>query len=86
VTGKADPEFWSCFNRLPQDIQNIAREKYLLWQEDPFHPSLHFKELTPDIWSARINKQYRALARRKGDLLTWFWIGTHAEYDRLIAS
>ena len=81
---KADPEFWSCFDRLPQDVQEVAREKFRFWQRDPFHPSLHFKQLTPGIWSARVNLYYRALARQRDDFMIWFWIGTHAEYDRLI--
>jgi hypothetical protein len=51
---------------------------------DPFHPSLHFKELVPDLWSVRINIAYRALARRRGDVVVWFWIGTHEQYERLI--
>ncbi len=84
MTGKADPDYWAGFARLPRDIQELARQKHALWRQDPFHPSLHFKEISPGIWSARINRQYRALARRKADLVVWFWIGTHAEYDRLI--
>jgi hypothetical protein len=62
----------------------LRRRKHRLWLENPFHPSLSFKELAPDLWSVRINRQYRALARRKSDLVVWFWIGTHAEYDRLL--
>jgi hypothetical protein len=61
-----------------------ASKQYKLFQVDPFHRSLHFKEIAPGLWSARINKGYRALAYREGDLLNWFWIGTHAEYDRLV--
>jgi len=63
----------------------LARAKYALWRGDPFHPSLHFKEVVTGLWSARITIQYHALARRPGDLIVWFWIGTHQEYDRLIA-
>jgi len=33
----------------------------------------------------RIHQEYRALARRRGDLIVWFWIGTHQQYERLIA-
>jgi Txe/YoeB family toxin of Txe-Axe toxin-antitoxin module len=84
VIAKADPEFWRCFDRLPQDIQSLARQKFAFWLQDPFHPSLHFKEIYSGLWSARINVQYRALARRRDERITWFWIGTHAEYDRLI--
>jgi hypothetical protein len=84
VIDKTDPAFWLAFARLPPDVQDAARHKHRLWLENPFHPSLHFKELAPGLWSARINKQYRALGRRRADLVVWFWIGTHAEYDRLI--
>ncbi len=34
--------------------------------------------------SARVGLHYRALAVRTDDVLAWFWIGTHAEYDQLI--
>jgi hypothetical protein len=44
----------------------------------------HFKEVDPGLWSARITLQYRALGRRRGDLVVWFWIGTHREYEKLI--
>jgi len=84
VTSRATNRFWECFNQLPGQVQRIARLKYRLWIRDPFHPSLQFKELTADLWSVRINQEYRALARRRGDLIVWFWIGTHNQYERLI--
>jgi hypothetical protein len=84
VIGKTVPAFWPDFGRLPLDVQDLAREKHRIWAENPFHPSLHFKELAPGLWSVRINRQYRALGRRTDDLVVWFWIGTHADYDRLI--
>lgn len=84
MNSKTLDTFWACFDRLPPSLQAIAREKYRLWSEDPFHPSLQFKEVSPDLWSVRISVQYRALARRRGDLVVWFWIGPHAQYDRLI--
>jgi hypothetical protein len=85
MTSKATAEFWACFRRLAAGVQEQARKKYRLWQQDPFHPSLHFKEVVPGLWSARINMQYRTLARRRGDLVVWFWIGTHADYDQLVS-
>ena len=65
-------------------MRSAAKEKYKLWRSEPFHPSLHFKELRPGLWSVRITSNYRALALRDNDVVVWFWIGTHAEYDRLI--
>ncbi len=86
MIGKTTAGFWGCFGKLPAAIQESARRRYVLWRQDPFHPSLHFKELYRDLWSVRVNDQYRALGRRRGEMIVWFWIGTHAEYDRLISS
>lgn len=81
---RTNAAFWRCFAQLPTELQQLAREKHRLWLQDPFHASLHFKEITPGLWSVRISAQYRTLCRRERDLVVWFWIGTHAEYDRLI--
>lgn len=83
MNDRANAAFWARFAALPRDIQELARQKHGLWARDPFHGSLHFKELMKGLWSVRINHQYRALARRNGELVLWIWIGTHAEYDRL---
>jgi len=49
---------------------------------DPSHP-LHFKKLDePDIYSARVGLNHRALGVMRGDRIIGYWIGTHAEYDR----
>jgi plasmid maintenance system killer protein len=36
-----------------------------------------------NVWSVRINEQYRAIGERHGDTITWVWIGTHNEFDNL---
>jgi hypothetical protein len=58
-----------------------------LWRDNPFHPSLHFKCINPqeNIWSVRINRNFRALGIWEGDTLTWCWIGSHHDYERFIA-
>lgn len=35
------------------------------------------------VWSVRVNEQYRALGERQGDTIWWAWIGTHNEFDKL---
>jgi hypothetical protein len=62
----------------------LAREKFQVWTRDPFHPSMQFKSLVANVWSVRIGDHYHALARRDGDLIVWFWIGTHEDYNNLI--
>jgi hypothetical protein len=84
VISQTNADFWGCFNALPEEIQRQAREKFQLWQTDAFNPLLHFKPLIKDVWSVRVNQSYRALGRRRGNLIVWFWIGTHAEYDELL--
>jgi hypothetical protein len=86
VISKTRRGFWDRFARLPVPIQKLAITRFQRWRKEPFHPSLQFKELRPALWSVRINDNYRALALRESDLIVWFWIGTHSEYDRLITS
>ena len=35
-----------------------------------------------DIWSVRITRSYRALGIMDTNVVTWFWIGNHDEYER----
>jgi hypothetical protein len=32
----------------------------------------------------RINNNYRAIGRMKDDVIVWFFIGSHADYDSLL--
>lgn len=63
----------------------MADENYALLKADPRHPSLHFKQ-AGRFRSVTVGLHYRALSIEAGDDLVWFWIGHHAEYDRLIAA
>ena len=75
--------FWECYSKLPQDIQELADKNFRLFQHDPRHPSLQFKRIG-SCWSARAGLAHRALAVEDGNGFVWVWIGTHAEYDRMI--
>ncbi len=78
--------FRKAFERLPPYVQQQAREAYQLFLQDSSHPGLRFKQVhaTRLIYSVRISRTYRALGVREGDLMIWFWIGSHDEYDDLI--
>ena len=41
----ASPEFWACLEKLPANVQQLARENYELLKSNPYHPSLHFKSV-----------------------------------------
>jgi hypothetical protein len=77
-------EFWALYESLPPEVQRAARKQFALWRANPRHRSLHFKQIRPSLWSARITDDYRALATRDDEVWLWFWIGTHDMYDRLI--
>jgi hypothetical protein len=36
------------------------------------------------IYAARVGLGHRALGVIEGEVVVWFWIGTHAEYDQLL--
>jgi hypothetical protein len=74
------------FADLPDDVQVDARQAYRLFKSNPSHPSLNFKKLAglDHVYSVRIGLDYRALATLKKNRAVWFWIGSHAQYDRLI--
>jgi len=78
------PEFWKAYAAIPLTIRRQARKAYKVWQANPSHPSLHFKKVGKNLWSARITREYRALALKQGDDYYWFWIGTHDEYDAML--
>lgn len=80
---RATPDFWYYYQQLPKEIQELADRCYNQLQENPRYPSLHFKKVG-SFWSVRIGLHYRALAIQENDDVVWFWIGTHAEYDRLV--
>lgn len=84
MISRTDPHFWKCYNSLPEEIRRLAKENFHLWERNCFHPSLHFKPIKNELWSVRISQSYRALGRRRGALIVWFWIGTHADYDKLL--
>jgi hypothetical protein len=89
VNSRTTERFRKALDALPAEIQVKAHEAYETFRRDSSHPSLRFKQVHPTrpIFSVRITRGYRALAvwNVDGDEdLVWFWIGSHAEYDRLL--
>ena len=82
MTHHAAPDFWSAYRSLPADIRTLADRAFALLKADPYHPSLHFKKIDA-LWSVRVGLHYRALGVEIKDGVLWFWIGTHADYDRM---
>ena len=79
--------FKSLFDELPAEIRQSAQRAYSLFERDTAHPSLQFKRLRGDrqTYSVRIGLGYRALGLAFDETIVWYWIGPHAEYDRLVS-
>ncbi|MBM3787123.1 MAG: hypothetical protein FJW30_22430 [Acidobacteria bacterium] len=88
MTSLATRRFWTLYHALPNEVQELAIKNYRLWRRDSQHPSLHFRRLqgSDDRFSVRVGDHYRALGKLTADTITWVWIGTHSEYDRLVGS
>ncbi len=86
MRSKRSKQFRALFEALPEAVQRQANEAYRIFKSDPTHPGLAFKPIssTSTVYSVRVGIHYRALAFRRADYWLWFWIGPHAEYDKLI--
>jgi hypothetical protein len=87
VKSRTTAKFRKGFAELPVSVQEQARAAYRQFIRDPWHPSLRFKPVSPNlpIYSVRIGKGYRAVGQRDESGVVWFWIGPHAEYDKLLS-
>jgi hypothetical protein len=79
-------DFIACFSTLPPRIKRLARKNYRLWKQNPSHPGLQFKLVGKrmPVYSVRVGLGWRALGLRVDDSIVWFWIGSHAEYEKII--
>ncbi len=86
MKSRATPRFWAAYRTLPPETRKLAKKNYRLFDDDPQHPSLRFKKIhgTDTVHSVRVGYGYRAVGLLEGDEITWIWIGSHAEYDRLL--
>ena len=87
MRSRVNERFRKAFDELPEEIQRRSRKAYARWHENPSHPSLQYKKVhgTQPIYSVRIALGWRAIGILQGEEMIWFWIGSHAEYDKLLA-
>ncbi len=87
MNSRTTERFRKSFAQLPGQVQQQARQAYQKFKQNPNRPSLRLKKVhsTRPIYSVRISLDYRALGVREGEEIIWFWIGSHADYDKLLA-
>jgi len=79
----ASERFWQLYRELPGEVQRLADKQYELFRKDPFHVSLHLKQVG-EVWTVRIGRSHRAIGYREGDAFYWGWIGSHEAYNKLL--
>lgn len=86
MISRTTDEFRKNFDGLPKEVQSIALSKFKIWKNNPGHPSLRFKQISSlkPVYSIRISIGYRAIGVKESDVIIWFWIGSHSDYDKLI--
>lgn len=88
---RRSPRFNDLFAGLPDHVQALARGAFRLFCDNPSHPSLRHHALAnskrgshvPGSFSVSVSMRYRAIYYAEGGVNVWYWIGTHAEYDKL---
>ncbi len=67
-------------------MQKLADKSFELLKANSHHPSLHLKiGGSKQLWSVRVGAHYRALGVEKPEGIVWFWVGSHAGYDKLLS-
>ena len=87
MKSRTTAKFRKAFAELPVSTQGQARAAYRQFMRDPWHPSLRFKPVHSrlPIYSVRVGKGYRAVGQRDENGVVWFWIGSHADYNKLLS-
>ena len=80
--------FRKAYAELPEHIKTQTIKAYRIWKKNIHHPGIQFKQIhkAEPIYSVRITLSYREIGVKEKNTIVWFWIGSHAEYDKLIAS
>lgn len=79
----ATARFWVLYDALPKDVRETADKNFQLLKADPRHPSLHLKRIGA-VWSVRVGDRFRALGHEVPEGIQWFWVGSHADYDKIV--
>ncbi|MGL5076668.1 MAG: type II toxin-antitoxin system RelE family toxin [Waterburya sp.] len=88
MKSRTTKKFRQALAELPDQVRKQARIAYRQFKKNPNHPSLRFKKVHQKlpIYSARISRDYRAVGQIDQDVIIWFWIGSHTDYDKLLSS
>jgi hypothetical protein len=84
--------FHAMLAALPAHIQAAATAAFGMFLIDPQHPALRSHPLYPtkkgQHWpgsiSVSVTISYRAIYVVRNGVNLWYWIGSHADYDKFV--
>jgi hypothetical protein len=79
VKHRRTQRFVRAFASLPPEIKEHAKKAFLLFQDNPSHPSLMIERIEgyPGVWSGRITQKYRWTFHYEQDPVTGERICVH---------
>jgi mRNA-degrading endonuclease RelE of RelBE toxin-antitoxin system len=81
---RIEPDFFSQYDELPKDIKKKFRKQLSFLIENPKHKSLQIHQIEgTDFWEFYIDRGYRCLFKRKGNVFMLYDVGTHKLIDRM---
>ena len=86
MQSRTTKRFRKAFDDLPKNVKESAMNSFNKWMQNPELESLRFKKIhsSKQVYSVRVGRGWRALGVKEGDVMIWFWIGSHSDYDILI--
>jgi hypothetical protein len=79
------------FARLPAEVQQLAREAYQRFRDNPADPRLRRHRIhrsvpggvNREVWSVSLDRRYRSLYYLEAGIHVWFWVGSHEQFNNL---
>lgn len=76
-------EFLNQYDDLPKEIKKKFKKQLTYLKENPKHNSLQIHKLEgTDFWEFYVDKGYRCVFKREGNIYKFYYVGTHKLIDR----
>jgi hypothetical protein len=85
VNSHTTSRFRNALKQLPENIQQNAREAFRIWRQDSAIPAFTSSASIRSSQSIQFESRSDGGPWESSVATTWFWIGSHADYDRLIS-
>lgn len=85
MTIEYSPKFLRLWGKLPDEIKELAKEKIIIFQKNPFDPRLRTHKLTGQLrkyWAFWVKYKYRIIfSFLNGKTARFHVVGDHSIYD-----